>query len=138
MAIRTTAAAVQAVLLNEYDTINIPDLTTFIATASSIVDDLHAADTAGVVGTTKLERIECYLACHFFKQTDQMTSARTTNKVSGTFQGQTQMGFDYTPYGQTAKQLDNSRYLVAMDKGGFIRADWLGGYRPPDESDYIG
>lgn len=126
MAVRTTSAAVVDILGPHYDAVRTPSLTGFIATASSLVDKVSANDTAGKLSASDLEIIERWLSGHFYQQSDQMFTSRSTGKASGSFQGQTGMGLENSIYGQTAMSLDVTRYLAALNKGGIVGGAWLG------------
>lgn len=107
------------------------NLASFIATASSIVDDLEE-EHPGKLSTAKLALVESWLAAHFYSLRDQQYSSKSIGGASGSFQGQTGMGFSSTFYGQTAMRLDRTGYLAKLDKeateGGKrkIQLEWLG------------
>jgi hypothetical protein len=124
MSIRTTERAVKAILGSHYD--GSAGLHPFIDTASSLVDDIAAADPAIV--SSRLELIERWLAAHYYEHSDPIAQSRSTGKASGQFQGQTGMGFDSTKYGQEAKRLDTSGLLVRLDQPLRPKASctWLG------------
>lgn len=126
MAIRTTAPAVQSALGPNYD--GQQDLEENILTASVLVDELVRCSTAKglTLSDELLERIECYLAAHFYGHGDQFYQSRSTQGASGSFQGQTAMGLESTQYGQTALRLDISGCLMGFNKGARARAVWLG------------
>lgn len=118
---RTTADAVKALMApgGDYDLILEPDLTPFIDTASSVVDDVAecAANKGKTLSATKLELIERWLAAHFYQQSDQGYTQRSTLRASGSFQGKTEMYLESTKYGQTASNLDPSRCLDVIANG---------------------
>lgn len=129
---RTTAAEVQAILLDNYD--GTSSLTAFIKTANIVVNRLSALDSDSVLDADTLEEIECYLAAHYYAHADQLKQAESTGRSSMTYQGQTAMGFRSTQYGQTALELDFSGNLSTMGKKQPSLA-WLG--KPPSEqTDY--
>lgn len=141
---RTSAAAVKAVMLpgKDYDTVNAPDLTPFIDSASNTVDDIvtRAAEIDVTMSATKLELIERWLAAHYYQCSDQGYAFKGSEGSQATFHGKTDLGFDGTKYGQTAKRLDTSGTLAAMDKTGSLAGQrvqciWLG--KPPSQqTDY--
>jgi hypothetical protein len=130
MATRTSTDEVQAILGDHYDPSK--SLTTFIATATALVDWLVTRDTGSELGATILERIECFLAAHFYAHADQITQSKSTGGASGSFQGQTAMVLESTLYGQTAMLLDTTSNLARRSKevqeGGRrrVQAIWLG------------
>lgn len=111
----------------------------FIDSASAMVDRVNtcaAGKTPAItLTTTELELIERWLAAHLYVMADPMYASRTTGKSSASFQGQTQMGLDYSPFGQTAKRLDWSGCLEALDKRKFVGGAWLGRNRV-SQTDY--
>ena len=134
MSVRTTSAAVTAILGGHYD--GSTSLTPFLDTATVLVDQLEAADSGGLMSAAALERVEAYLTAHFYAHADPITQSRSTGRASGQFQGQTAMGFDATLYGQTAKRLDATGYLVKLDQPLRPKAScsWLG-KQPADQLD---
>lgn len=132
---RTTAAAVRAALLDNYDAEN--NLDSFILTANAMTDYVASRDTAGIMSAALLERIECYLACHFYCVADPMYSSKSTSGASGSFHGQTREGLASTTYGLQAVDLDLTKTLAKLRKeseeGGrrIPSIRWLG--KPPSE-----
>ena len=142
MARRTSPDAVKAILLDNFGSKldgAVPKLDGFIDSASATVDRVYtcaAGKTPPItLSSTELELIERWLAAHMYAMADPMYTSRTTGKASGAFQGQTQMGLDYSPYGQMAKRLDWSGCLEALDKRKFVGAAWLGRNRV-SQTDY--
>lgn len=141
---RTTSSLVQGILLSDYgpdEEGNLPSLTPFIDTASSIVDDLvdYATSKGVSLGVSKLEIIERWLAAHAYVQSDQAYSYKQTSKAAATFQGKTDLGLMNSKYGQMALTLDSSGYLAAILEGGGIievTALWLG-KAPSEQTDYL-
>lgn len=125
---RTTDADVLATLGKDYDTKRSPSLTTYITSASLMIDDAVACATAKEItqSDAKWADIEKWVACHLYCQSDQQYQSRSNTGVSGSFRGQTGMGLDSTLYGQTAKRLDRSGCLAEMDTEGICSVDWLG------------
>jgi hypothetical protein len=132
MSVRTTERAVKAILGDNYD--GTAGLSPFIDTATILVDRIVAADASSEMPAAALERVEAYLAAHFYAHSDQITASRSTGRASGSFQGQTGMGFDATLYGQTAKRLDATGLLVKLDQPLRPKATcaWLG-KQPADQ-----
>jgi hypothetical protein len=126
MSVRTTERAVTAILGDHYD--GASGLQPFIDTAVVLTDRVQAADSAGTMTSESLERVEAYLAAHFYAHADQIAQSRSTGAASGQFQGQTAMGFDATLYGQTAKRLDATGLLAKLDQPQRPKAScrWLG------------
>jgi hypothetical protein len=127
MSVRTSERSVKAILGGHYD--GSTGLQPFIDTAASFVDDIATKDAT--VTSSRLELIERYLAAHFYAHADQITQSRSTGGASGQFQGMTQMGFDATLYGQTAKRLDPTGHLINLDQPLRPKAScmWLGKVR---------
>lgn len=127
---RTNSAAVQGVLLNDYDSAEAPSLTPFIDTASIIVDRIATCATKKGITLTgsELELIERWLAAHFYGVSDQPYTASRTLDAYGQFQGRTNMYLEATKYGQMAMVLDNSGCLAAIGTEVRKRASmaWLG------------
>lgn len=134
MSIRTTEAAVKDILGRHYDTNTSPSLTGFIATGSSLVDKVNTNDTTNLLSDSDLELIERWLSAHFYAQSDQLFSSRSTGKASGSFQGQTGMQLENTIYGQQALILDVTGYLSALQKGGIVGGFWLGKSKPEQQT----
>lgn len=113
---RTNAAAVSAILLRDYDVATAPSLVPFIETASLIVDRVAdcAIDKEKTLTTAELERIEAWLAAHYYSQSDRNYISRSTEGASGAFAGQTGMHLQSTLYGQTAVNLDYSGCLADL------------------------
>lgn len=126
MAIRTTENSVQAILGGHYD--GSTSLTSFIKTANLFTNRIANADTKGLMGEDDLKDVETYLAAHFYAHADQITQSKSTGRASGQFQGRTDLGFDATLYGQTAKRLDATGLLVLLDQPQRPKATclWLG------------
>jgi len=134
MAIRTTERAVKAILGPNYDVVNGPSLQPFIETATVLVDRVALKDiSTSLMTAASLELVERYLAAHFYEHEDQITASRSTGGASGQFMGRTDMGFDGTKYGQTAKRLDATGLLVMLDQPQRPKASikWAG--KVPDD-----
>jgi hypothetical protein len=101
---RTTLGSVQDLLGPNYD--GNTSLEPFIKTASSLTDWVENNDADGVLGESTLERIESFLACHFYAHADQLLQSKSTGAASGAFQGATGMMLKSTQYGQSAMLLD--------------------------------
>ncbi len=129
MSVRTTERVVKAILGGHYD--GATGLQPFIDTATILVDRIAAADSTSSMTTASLELVERYLTAHFYAHADPITQSRSTGRVSGQFQGRTDMGFDATLYGQTAKRLDATGTLSNMDLPLSPKAKciWLGKVR---------
>ncbi len=126
---RTTVAAVQAILGDNYD--DFTDLQPFIDTASAVVDDVVVCSRSRLPPTiiltdAKAELIERWLACHYYHIMDQLYQVKSTSEASATFQGQTTMSVEGSKYGQVAINLDFSGCLSAISKRQFARGFWMG------------
>lgn len=136
MSIRTTEAQVKAVMAPgiDYDTVNSPDLTPYIAAASAITDQVVslAYSRKGVTITDNgsgslAEIIERWLAAHFYCQSDKPMQTKSAGGASATFVGKTAAdGLDSTLYGQTAQRIDISGILRNLDKQQLAGSKWLG------------
>lgn len=126
----TTEAAVIAILGDNYGLSN--NLAGHLVTAASLAAVVAEKDTDGVMSSTTLERIEAYLAAHFYAHADQLYTSKSTDGASGSFQGQFGMVLMSTQYGQTACLLDETGYLAQKSKdaemGARKKTDliWLG------------
>lgn len=131
MALRTNSAAVQLILGKHYD----PDvaLTAFMETANLEVNWLHSQDLGGLLEDPRLEMIERWLSAHFYAHADQLMKQEQTAGASGTYQGNTGMGFLSTQYGQSAVNLDLTGALarknsdVSLGTSKKAKMVWLGG-----------
>lgn len=124
MSVRTTETAIKAILGSHYD--GTSELQPFIDTATLLVDDIAGSDES--ISLARLERIECYLSAHYYSLKDPIVQSRSTGRASGQFQGRTDLGFDGSRYGQEAKRLDPTGYLVRLDQPQRPKAScmWLG------------
>lgn len=130
MPLRTNPTKVKDVLVagKNYSAAAEGSLTPCIEAANALTDEVYScAVSKGVsLSTTLLEKIETYLACHFYGHSDQFLQARSTEGASGTFQGKTDLGLNGSQYGQTAMTLDISGCLRAFNAGGRVQLLWLG------------
>lgn len=122
---RTTSNAVRAILGNHYD--GTTSLEPFIDTATAIVDKIATCATARSVtlGSTLLERIECWLAAHYYAHADQLMQSEGVGRGQATYQGQTGKFYESTQYGQAALGMDLSGCLASFGRQP-IRMNWLG------------
>lgn len=118
MAQRTDPASVQAVMPYQWD--GTTSVQPFIDTASPMVDWLVGLDTDAVLNSTLQERIECYLAAHFYCCTDKAYQTKMTGRASGQFQGQTGQGLASTDFGQMAMRLDITGRLSQQDQDALL------------------
>lgn len=131
---RTTAAAVQEILGDDYD--GSRNLRPFIDTANVMTTRVNtcASDKGITLTTTELELIERWLAAHAYSISDQPYSENYTGKARGVYQGRTGMYLESSKYGQMAVNVDYSGCLagLASEEGSNrVRAVWLG--KPPSE-----
>ena len=133
---RTTSDLVKGLLLDDFgnklDGVS-PDLTPYIATASTIVDRVMtcAINKGLALSNGELELIERWLSAHFYQQADPGYQSRNTLSASGQFTGKTEMGFESTRYGQQALLLDYSNCLRNIQKQQRAGMVWLG--KPPSQ-----
>lgn len=128
MSQRTTITAVTDILGNFYVSGTSPSVQPFIDTATLLMDRVITCATAKGVTITdaEAERIEAYLAAHFFGHAQQFFTSKSTVSASGSFQGQTAMRLDASQYGQTAQMLDPSGCLTAITNKARAGILWLG------------
>jgi hypothetical protein len=119
-------------LLNVKSTV---DLQPFIDQATAVTDKVSSNDSSGVMNSALLKEVERNLAAHYYCLKDPGYHARTTEGASGTFYGKTDMGLDYTPFGQTAQEMDLTGFLSSLGKGRSIGITWLG-LPPSEQTDY--
>lgn len=126
---RTNAAAVKAVLMRDYDSRNAPSVEPFILMATELVSDLvdSATDAGVTIRASKLERIECLLAAHFYCQSDRPLDSKKTDGAGGTFSGKTGKRFDSTMYGQSAMAMDTTGYLTVVGTDPAVSGGGSGG-----------
>lgn len=123
MAWRTTEEDVRAIISTDSDNLIAP----FIDTATAVVDYVESEDDNDVLTDALLREIEKYLAAHFYEHLDQAYTSKSTDGASAAFQGQFGMGLDSSKWGQTAKRLDVTGTLAAMDRTKHkITVEWLG------------
>lgn len=127
---RTTPAAVEAILGDDYNYDGNTDLTPFIASANIIVNRVNtcalAKNPAIVLGDDELELIERWLAAHYYCKMDQLYQSKSTSSASASFQGQKTNSIESTDYGQSAINMDYSGCLSAISKRAFA-----GGFTAP-------
>lgn len=131
---RTDVIKVAGILAKNWD--GETGLQPFIDAAGSMVDDIVAYDEDSVMTAAKLEIVERYVAAHLYACQDPMYRSKNTGRAGASFHGDSGLSLDFTPYGQTAQDLDVSGYLRANQKSGIVGAAWLG--KPPsDQIDYV-
>ncbi len=120
-------------LVNSESTI---DVQAFIDIAVALTDKISASDSNSVLTSDLLKQIEANLAAHYYSLRDPAYLAKKTGNASATFYGQTGMGLDFSPWGQTAKDLDISGFLSSLGKRQTVGMGWLG--KPPSgQTDYV-
>lgn len=115
MANRTNPDEVKALLLRNYDLNRNPDLSGFISDANDLVNEMVTADSAGKISITRAAKLEKYLAAHLYCLADPTYKQRTNEGASGTVLGIGGKGFDSSFYGQQAKNMDPTGFLIAKD-----------------------
>lgn len=122
---RTTAAAVQGVLVNDYDP-NTPSLTPFIDAASVLVERCvaRAAERSMTVSSSDWEILERWLAAHAYCCNDPTYLERQTQSARGRYMGTSGLGLNGTRYGQMALTLDPTGTLAKLGKT--VQIEWLG------------
>jgi len=122
MAQRVTLDEVQS-LVDYNDQINMQP---YVDIATALTDKVSSNDSLGVLNSALLKQIEANLAAHYYSLRDPAYLAKKTQDASATFYGETGKGLDFTPWGQTAKDLDISGFLASVGKGQSIGLTWLG------------
>lgn len=147
MAVRTTVAAVRKII--EVDDAIIAadaDMDPFIEIASAIVDDVCATLTLAdnvtlAYDATRLEKIERWLAAHFYAIRDPRVESEGVGPIRTKFQGVTDMHLDHTSYGQMAQLLDTKGGLAnlnqATKKGARVKVGMIYVGTPPSESTQV-
>lgn len=111
------------------------DVQAYIDIAVALTDKVSSNDSLSVLSAALLKQIEANLAAHYYSLRDPAYLARTTGDAGATFYGQTGMGLNFTPWGQTAKELDLTGFLNSLGTGQSTSISWLG--KPPsDQTDY--
>jgi hypothetical protein len=137
---RTTSAAVQGVLMDDYGKKadgSFPSLDPFISSANVVVTRVATCAVAKskTLTAAELELIERWLAAHFYAVSDKPYTSKSTQGASASFNGQTAMALDATLYGQQAKVIDYSGCLESISKRQMAALTWLG-KAPSDQVDY--
>lgn len=134
---RTTADEVKAILGFDYDTVNNPGLTAYIATASSLIDDVSTCATLKglTVTTEKLTLLETWVAAWAYQQSDKGYLEKWTEKAKAVYQTTSGKGLESNSYGQTALTLDTTGCLSALSSKARASALWLG-RNPTDQTEY--
>lgn len=137
---RTTPDLVAAVLCNDFGPKadgTLPDLTPYIDTASSIVDDAVpiAARFGSPWNAAKQELIERWLSAWCYCVMDPTYMSKGQGGANASYQrvGATD-DFGSNEYGRTAVRLDPSGALTALGKRQVARGFWIGqkhGHRNP-------
>ena len=129
---RTTAEAVKLLLAANYDSDAATNLTPFIDSASSIVDDVVecVSDLSlTALSSTKLELIERWIAAYLYTQSDPLYTSRSTASASGAFQEHSFL--------KGAIALDPSGCVKCCVEGAVTAGlNWLG-LPVSDQTDYI-
>lgn len=133
MAWRVTNEEVRAII----DDVSSISLAPFIDFANALTDRVSAQDSSSVLSTAILKEIEKLLAAHSYCLRDPAYHEKKTGDASAVFYGKTEMGLDYTPYGQQAKMLDETGFLDSLNRQKHkVSLDWLG-LPPSDQTDYV-
>ncbi len=109
MSYRTTEAAVKK-LLDGFDPD--ADFDPFLEVANDLVtENCLASDYSDA----RLERIERWLAAHFYAVRDPRARSEGAGPVNASYEGSSGMGLDFTRYGQMVKMVDSAGNLAALD-----------------------
>lgn len=128
MALRTSSGLVIAVLQDDYDITEAPDLGIYMRSANRIVT-AACIDTGYDVDT--LTDLETLLSCHFYHHKDRRTQMEGVAGITSTFQTKTDFYLKETEYGIMAIQADPLGSLAMYQKrlelgGGGLSFTWLG------------
>lgn len=141
---RTNEEAVIVVLGDDYGLRadgSSPDMNAYISVATIITDDVseHATAKGVTLNTTRLERIECLLAAHYYTMSDKPYAFKVTDKAQGSFDGKTGMHLERSFYGMSAMELDKSGYLssIGSSTGRITAGATWSGRRVSEQTDYI-
>jgi hypothetical protein len=93
------------------------DVAEYIKTANTITNKVAAADTEGILGDVLLERIEVYLACHYYSLRDPQYISKSTGGASGSFAER--------DWWKEAERLDLTGFLASLG-GVQVGFTWLG------------
>lgn len=88
-------------------------LTPFISIANELVTELC---TNSSYDTTRLARIEAWLAAHFYSMRDQSIASTKAGSVSVNYQYKIGLQLAQTKHGQTAMLIDTAGNLAALSK----------------------
>lgn len=114
---RTTQTLVSGII--EIDTDTWPDITPFIDVANDlvteVVDKLDPVTGVRYYNDERLEKIERWLAAHFYAVADERTIMERADVVSEQFATKIDLGFDQTKYGQMAMRLDTHGGLATIN-----------------------
>ena len=112
MANRVTGAEVKEIINTSLTT---SEVTPFITAANQIVTSKLGGQG---VTSNSLKEVERWLSAHFvaIRSQDSVAKAEKTGEASVTRHGKTEMGLDFTPYGQQAKLLDPTGRLNSAGK----------------------
>lgn len=142
--IRASSNDVKAIITtsNSDENDNFINLNAYIKTASLLVDKIESKDSDGDMTDDDLREVEKYLAAHFYTHRDRQYESLKNDVTSEKYQGKTDMYFESSLYGQTAKLLDTTGYLAGLEReakeGGkrTISVNWLG--KPKSQQiDYV-
>ena len=130
---RTNATLVEALLGNNYDTENNPDLGQFVDMATLFIDRVVVcADAKGVTLSTEEEEIlERWWAAHLYTKLDPLYTSKSTLSASGSWV----QGKEPERYKAGAIELDPSGCVKALSNRQTARMVW-GGKAQSEMVDY--
>ncbi len=126
MSIRTTSVLVGGIITVESGF----DLTPFIEIANELVTE--CCSSVDAYDAIRLEKIERYLAAHFYTNYDPRMSSEKAGTVAARYQDAVALGFDSSFYGQTAMRLDTAGGLSELNtnmkngKKSGVSISWIG------------
>jgi hypothetical protein len=108
---RTTSALVAGIIEVDEDI----NLTPFIEAANILVTQC-CTDLTDDYTTDELEKIETWLAAHFYTVRDMRAVSEKAGSVSERFQSKVDLGLSTSHYGQMAMTLDYQGGLASLNK----------------------
>ncbi len=97
--------------------LGIPELEAFLAAADTIITT-HIDPVGNPLVTSAVrDRIQTWLGAHFAAIRDSESKEESADGIRTVFRGKTEMGLDFTSYGQQAQILDPTGKLTNLARG---------------------
>lgn len=138
MEFRTDEDLVKGTLQADYDYDNNPSLVPAMRKGNLLTNRLVlCASRKNInIDSDTLIEIETELSAHFYCTSDRLAAREKTDDANIVYQGVTDKGLNYTPYGQNAMLLDPSGCLNSFNSPRKVSIDWLG-KDPSQKIDWI-